>query len=235
MRFLAEVIRNYRLTANSCKIIWGRLRESIDPSFPWIWSFRPCAGIHRDIETSSEPRVESLELWLRPLLGTNEAKRVDTRSWAGSRSLVDSTKSFLDLQELRELFRSLSLSFSSRSSRLTVLRPRRWRRYIDSRYPGREFRIDALCYFLRSPRANIYDIASRIAIPCNPHFRIIYVARFLRFAAVPAAMLMVFQKHRWLDYDGLKYDEKGSLWQCVEEDINTSLDWKISFRVKLQA
>lgn len=145
--------------ANSCEIVWGELQESIDPSFPWIWSLRPCVGIHRDIETSSQPRVESLELWLRPLLGTNEAKRVDTKP---SRQAAGLSRFSRVIPRLTRITRapSISLSFflESRASVECTQLP------IDSfkapsltrfslsrtRIPHRRF-----MYFLRSPRANI--------------------------------------------------------------------------------
>lgn len=93
---------------------------------------------------------------------------VSTRSRAGSRSRRFSQV----IPRLTRITRALSISLfltrianlrpSARSSRLTVLRPPSLNVGIGSRYPGREFRIDALCIsYVR--REQIYDIASRIA------------------------------------------------------------------------
>lgn len=135
--------------ANGREIVQDSARPvlSVNPIVP-----RPCAFdcVHRDAGTS-EPAAESLELWLRPLLGTNEAKRVDTepsraeRSQPGRQAGLSSrfSRVILDCRELR--VRSFGVSFTEPASlppwlpidsfkaRLSWLRRRL------SRYPGREF------------------------------------------------------------------------------------------------
>jgi len=96
----------------------GQLREPIDLSFPWIWSSRPCAGMYIGI-----CRNEQLELWLRPLLGTNEAKRVDTESSGQVSSILPSHSRLLRITNAPL---SLSLSFCLESRAFNALATPDW-------------------------------------------------------------------------------------------------------------
>lgn len=139
---------------------------------------------------------------------------VSTRSPSSGRSFRDSPKSFSTLESYECSLESREPSACSHSSRLTVLKPdvdcasALVIRVADSASA-------AFMYFLCARREQMYDIASGIAIPCNPHFRIIYVSRFLQPIR---GCLRRARQRRWYfrSIDGrrlyrTKRDEKGSL------------------------
>lgn len=94
--------------------------QSIDPSFPWIWSFRPCPGMCVGV-CRNEPRVEPLSYDYGHYLGQTRLS-VSTRSRARA-GLLDSPKSFPTLENYECSFSRVASLQRARSTRLTVLRP----------------------------------------------------------------------------------------------------------------